>query len=64
MNCPTCEGRGVTIEVNPGGIGLLFPCHNPECHGGKVHCCDGDQAQPDGDQAQPDEDDEDKATYR
>ena len=53
-NCPVClgEGRvyilGERITEGPGGALYSYmvprrtmPCPNPDCHGGKISCCEG-----------------------
>lgn len=58
MICPTCRGSGhvmrdslPVVGVMPGdptrppaGASIWQPCPNPDCHGGQVHCCQGDTA--------------------
>ena len=54
MICPVCHGIGhVTPEdaivanrvIRCGACGWPI-CPNPACHGGIVHCCEGERSQP------------------
>jgi hypothetical protein len=53
VNCPVCFGIGEVLMDENGrparrlrdGVAMV-PCPNPDCNGGKTHCCEGDCAQP------------------
>lgn len=63
--CQTCGGRGVFRLSYPVPCKFVwpgyylgydeFPCPNPDCHAGHVHCCQGDQPE----QPQPEREGED-----
>ncbi len=53
MICPRCLGRGEVPVCNAymeslgRSVPLVIaqkPCDYPGCHGGHLHCCEGDQA--------------------
>ena len=56
MNCPTCFGIGELLIDKDGrtvsrlrDAASMIVC--PECGGcGKVHCCEGERAQPEGEE--------------
>jgi DnaJ-class molecular chaperone len=48
MICPTCHGEHYLVlpYAQHGLVMAVVPC--PDCGGhGRVHCCDGQRAQPD-----------------
>jgi DnaJ-class molecular chaperone len=52
MNCSTCFGIGEVLVDERGEVvsrlrdaAMMVPC--PDCGGsGKIHCCEGDRAEP------------------
>ena len=54
MMCPRCQGRGELPILGPAPVPVYRlggpvvvgwkPCDYPGCHGGHLHCCEGDQA--------------------
>ncbi len=46
MLCPECNGKGVVKGYFPNSQYLtMVPCRNDSCHGGLIHCCDGERPQ-------------------
>lgn len=53
MLCPQCRGEGIVPRpyIAAGSTAepdrvyrVMMVCDYPGCHGGHVHCCEGDQA--------------------
>ena len=49
MNCSECHGTGWVLSTRPSYSSSYYmthyakiPCTAEGCHGGKVHCCDGE----------------------